>query len=327
MIVTKTPLRVSFFGGGTDLPEYYETYTGKVLSAAINVYMHIVINETPHKRVKACYDEIELVDTSSNIKHARIRETLLQYNINNNIEVSSFCHIPTKGTGLGSSSSFTVGLCTALQRRTSMTISPGDVAETAYNIERNRCGEKLGKQDQYAAAYGGLNHYTFDGPLTFIDPVIIDDRTWRTLENNLMFFYTGVRRDANDILKKQASNTTSGSNNEYLKELARCADVGAEYLREGKLGKFGTLLDHGWTIKRQMQEGISNTFIDSYYDAAIEAGARGGKLLGAGGGGYLMFYVEPDRQQAVREAVKLQEYNFKFSKTGTEVVYEHRTSY
>jgi D-glycero-alpha-D-manno-heptose-7-phosphate kinase len=327
MIVTKTPLRVSFFGGGTDLPEYFNSHTGKVLSAAINVYMHIAINETPHKRVKACYDEIELVDTAGDVKHARIRESLLKYGVYNNIEVSSFCHIPTKGTGLGSSSSFTVGLCTALQRRSGMNVIPGDIAETAYDIERNRCGEKLGKQDQYAAAYGGLNYYTFDGPLSYVEPVIIDDRTWRTLENNLMFFYTGVRRDANDILKKQASNTVNGSNYEYLKELARCAEVGADYLREGKLNKFGTLLDHGWTIKRQMQDGISNGLIDECYDSAIEAGARGGKLLGAGGGGYLMFYVEPDRQQAVREAIKLQEYKFKFSKTGTEVVYEHNTAY
>lgn len=322
MIVTKTPLRVSFFGGGTDLPEYFNSNVGRVLSAAINVNMHIVINETPQKRVKVCYDEIEVATNAGDIKHSRVREALLKYNVFNNIEVSSFCHIPTKGTGLGSSSSFTVGLCTALNRRSKTYTDSKTLAEAAYDIERNRCGEKLGKQDQYAAAFGGLNQYTFEGSEVSVDPVIIDDHTWSTLENNLMFFYTGIRRDANDILKKQASNTSTGNNNDHLKELARCSEIGANYLREGKLGKFGSLLDHGWNIKRQMQEGISNTFIDEHYDMAIEAGARGGKLLGAGGGGYLMFYVDPDRQQAVRDAIGLQEFKFNFSKSGTEVVYE-----
>lgn len=327
MIVTKTPLRVSFFGGGTDLPEYYEQYPGKVLSVAINVYMHIVINETPHESVKACYDQIEVVEHSNQIKHDRIRESLLEYNIDRNIEVSSFCHIPTKGTGLGSSSSFTVGLCTALSRRKSLVIQPGDIAETAYHIERNRCGDRLGKQDQYAAAYGGLNLITFNKDKTIVEPVVIDDKTWRELENRLMFFYTGVRRNANDILEMQAKNTESGSNINSLRELAICADIGAERLRSSDLNSFGRLLHYGWLLKSQMQTGITNDVIDEQYTAGILAGALGGKLLGAGGGGYLMFYVEPEYQEKVRQAVKLQEYKFKFSKTGTEVVYEHRESY
>lgn len=327
MIVTKTPLRVSFFGGGTDLPEYYEQYTGKVLSVAINVYMHIVINETPHESVKACYDQIEMVEHASQIKHDRIREALLEYDLDRNIEVSSFCHIPTKGTGLGSSSSFTVGLCTALSRRKNLVIHPGDIAETAYSIERNRCGDRLGKQDQYAAAYGGLNLITFDKDTTTVEPVIIDDRTWRELESRLMFFYTGVRRNANDILEMQAKNTEKGTNINNLRELAICADIGAERLRSGDLNGFGRLLHYGWLLKSQMQVGITNNEIDEQYTAGLLAGALGGKLLGAGGGGYLMFYVEPEYQEKVRQAVKLQEYKFNFSKTGTEVVYEHRTTY
>lgn len=327
MIVTRTPLRVSFFGGGTDLPEYFESKPGKVLSAAINVYMHIVINETPNRNVKACYDEVELVSTASDIKHNRIREALLEYKVYNNIEISSFCHIPTKGTGLGSSSTYTVGLCSALSKRMNQVIEPGFIAETAYKIERYRCGESLGKQDQYAAAYGGLNVFTFDGDHTTVEPITPDYRTLLKLEDNLMFFYTGVRRDANDILKKQASNTKTGNNTSYLDELALCADVGTEHLLDGNLDEFGKLLNHGWTLKKQMQSDISNQSIDEWYSQAINAGALGGKLLGAGGGGYLMFYVPKHKQDDVRQSLNLKEYKFKFSRTGTEVVYEHRTAY
>ncbi len=327
MIVTRTPLRVSFFGGGTDLPEYYTRKPGMVLSTAINVYMHIVINETPNRNVKACYDEIEIASIAGDIKHNRIRETLLQYEAYNNIEVSSFCHIPTKGTGLGSSSSFTVGLCTALGKRKKHLLEPGNIAEIAYNIERHRCGEKLGKQDQYAAAYGGLNLISFDYDKTTVEPIGLDFATQCRLENNLMFFYTGVRRDANDILVKQASNITTGSNISVLDELALCAQVGSEHLLDGNLNEFGKLLDYGWSLKKQMQSEISNTNIDTLYQTAINAGALGGKLLGAGGGGYLMFYVEKEKQEDVRQAMGLKEYKFNFSHTGTEVVYEHSPSY
>jgi len=327
MIVTRTPLRVSFFGGGTDLPEYFNQRTGRCLSAAINVYMHIVINETPHKRVKACYDDIEIAETASDIKHNRIRESLLEYSVLNNIEVSSFCHIPTKGTGLGSSSSFTVGLCTALAKRNGITPSPKELAESAYYIERVRCKESLGKQDQYAAAYGGLNLFTFNNRETKVERVDIKPLVQQQLENNLLFFYTGIKRNANDILLEQAKQTSSGANVHHLQELANCADVGAGYLKNNEIDRFGSLLHYAWELKRQLQKNVSNFIIDDYYSKALKAGALGGKLLGAGGGGYLMFYVKPDKQEQVRKVLNLPEYKFKFSETGTEVVYENSTAY
>ena len=327
MIVTKTPLRVSFFGGGPDLPEFFEYESGKVLSTTINVFMHIVINETPHKRVKACYDQIELTDTSEQIKHERIRETLLEYNVFNNIEVSSFCHIPTRGTGLGSSSSFTVGLCAALEKRNGLDFTPGSIAERAYKIERVRCSDSLGKQDQYAAAFGGLNLFTFKRNQTLVQPVVLDTAVLNNLENSLMFFYTGIRRNANEILSSQAKSTKNGANVNYLKELAMCAELGTSYLHNNSLFKFGSLLNYAWNLKKQVDKNISNEEIDGYYNLGIKSGALGGKLLGAGGGGYLMFFVNPEDQDKVRKAMPLQEYKFKFSNSGTEVVYEHITSY
>lgn len=327
MIVTKTPLRISFFGGGTDLPEFYEQYTGKVLSTTINVFMHIVINESVNKRVKVCYDSIEITDTASQVKHDRVRETLLEYNVNNNIEISSFCHIPTKGTGLGSSSSFTVGLCSALESRNGQRSSPSSIAEKAYKIERVRCNDSLGKQDQYAASVGGLNLFTFKKDTTVIQPVKVEQFTINQLEKNLLFFYTGTRRNANDILQDQAKSTRDGINVNFLQELARCADIGLNYLEQGQVNKFGLLLNHAWDIKKQISSGISNSEIDFYYEEAIKAGALGGKLLGAGGGGYLMFYAESEKHDQIRKSIPLQEYKFNFSNTGTEVVYEHITSY
>lgn len=322
MIVTKTPLRVSFFGGGSDLPEYFNHQQGAVLSAAIDVNMYITINESPKQRIKACYDEIEIVDTTAYLNHDRIRETLLHYDIHNNLEVASFCHIPTKGTGLGSSSSYTVGLCKALSEYTKHPITKYELAEAAYFIERERCNEKLGKQDQYAAAFGGINLFEFYSNNVQAVPINITADTILKLQKNLMFFYTGITRVANDILEKQASDSTNNSDTKNnLKRLVDCAYDGVKILtKSSRLNDFGGILDYAWALKRQLTKGVSNELIDSYYSDAMSAGAIGGKLLGAGGGGFLMFYVPLHKQQSVREALQhLKEYKFDFSFNGSEV--------
>jgi len=325
MIVTKTPLRVSFFGGGTDLPEYFMHNKGAVLSVTIDINMFITINESPRQRIKACYDEIEVVDTAAYLNHNRIRETLLHYGVINNLEVASFCHIPTKGTGLGSSSSYTVGLCNALSTHLKNKQTKYELAETAYFIERERCNEKLGKQDQYAAAFGGLNLIDFYSNDTQVIPVNISGEALQKLEDNLMFFYTGIQRVANDILEVQAADTNTEQTKTYLKKLADLSYDGAKILsKSSRQRDFGGMLDYAWSIKRQLTKGITSNVIDDFYWRAMGAGAIGGKLLGAGGGGFLMFYVTPNKRQAVRDALPLTEYKFKFSLKGSEVVLNDR---
>lgn len=324
MILTRAPLRISFFGGGSDLPEYYERSIGAVLSTAIDVHMHIAVNDSPHKRVKACYDELEIVDTAKELKHSRIREVLGAFGIRNNIEVSSFCHIPTKGTGLGSSSTFTVALIKALAERNKINLNNYDIAKGAYHTERVLCGEKLGKQDQYAAAFGGLNLITFDSDHTQVMPVPIGEHIKEELENNLMFFYTGIKRNANDILQSQAARTEKIHNvHSNIQQMVAMASQGRDYLVSSKLNEFGKLLDDAWSLKKTLDPDISNYQINEWYDDAIRAGALGGKLLGAGGGGFLMFYVPEKYQENVRLALDLQEYKFKFCNIGVETLYAH----
>jgi D-glycero-alpha-D-manno-heptose-7-phosphate kinase len=323
MIVTKTPLRVSFFGGGSDLPEYFMDSPGAVLSAAIDINMFITINESPRKRIKACYDEIEIVDTAAYLNHSRIRETLLHYGVHNNLEIASFCHIPTKGTGLGSSSSYTVGLCNALSQHLSIPVTKYDLAETAYFIERVRCNEKLGMQDQYAAAFGGINLIEFYSNDVQVIPVNINAENLIKLQDNLMFFYTGVKRVANSILEKQAEKSSQDSTTkQHIERLVDISYDGAKVLsKSSRLNDLGSMLDYAWSTKRQILNEISNEAIDTLYSDAIKAGALGGKLLGAGGGGFLMFYVPRSKQNNVREALShLQEYKFNFSLKGSEVV-------
>lgn len=323
MILSRAPLRVSFFGGGSDLPEYYERSTGAVLSTAIDVHMHIAVNDSPQNRVKACYDELEVVDYAIQLKHTRIREVLRAFNIDRNIEISSFCHIPTKGTGLGSSSTFTVALIKALASRQDASFNNYDLAEAAYNVERIKCDEKLGKQDQYAAAFGGFNLIEFDTTGVQVQPVPIGEGIKSDLQNNLMFFYTNIKRTANDILQSQAARTHLFNVNKSITSMVDLAHSSKKLLVQNKLDDFGKNLDYAWDYKKNLDPDISNYQIDEWYEAAIKAGALGGKLLGAGGGGFLMFYVPEKYQNKVRNALDLKEYKFKFCNTGAETVYAH----
>ena len=322
MILTRTPLRISLFGGGTDLPEYYNLKAGMTLSFTIDKFMYITVNKTPKHYIKAIYDRIETVENVDDLSHDRIRETLKHWEIGNGIEIASFCEMPTKGTGLGSSSTFTVGLIKALDASTNYNSTKFHIANIAYNIEREKCREKLGKQDQYAAAFGGFNKFTYySDDSVVVNPVHISKSNMEDLRNNLMLFYTGVRRVANNILVQQAENIEH--NKSVLDKMRDLVMEAEKCLSSGTIDDIGKMLDTSWTLKKSLAEGITNSDIDEMYEKAKRAGALGGKIIGAGGGGFLLLYVPLKRQNKVRLAMREYEEfgNFNFTEQGTEVVY------
>jgi len=320
MIITSTPLRISFFGGGSDIPQYYNKRPGMVISTSIDRQIQIAVNrcETPH--IRAVYSEMEVVNNVENIKHTRIKEVLKYFAISNNIEICSFSDVSTKGTGLGSSSTFTVGLLNALYNQKNYFYNRKDLAETACEIEIDKLKEPIGKQDQYAAAYGGFNVIRFDASNVDITPINVGANVLRKLNQNLMFYFTGISRNTSDILSDQVSGivdngTTVFDNTTRLVDLAEDA---LKFLQQNKLNDFGSLLGDGWNIKKKLSTKISNSDIDEMYDTAINAGALGGKLLGAGGGGYLMFYVPESCQNKVSLAMsKYKKVNFNFTDKGS----------
>lgn len=321
MILVKVPLRVSFFGGSSDIPSFYNNNEGMVLSTTIDQYMYIAVCKTSIKGIKAVYNEIEVVQDVDQLKHDRIRNALKAFDVNSNIEIASFSQIPTKGTGLGSSSSFTVGLIDALAAFSNKSfLNRYDVAELACDIEINMCGDPIGKQDQYAAAFGGFNTITFNKDDVLVAPVYVTGDLVSRLNDNLLMFYTGIRRDAAKVLGAQQKNNNDAS----IKQMVQMAKDGYNLLKKGNIDDFGALLDHAWKLKRSLSSEISNNFIDESYSEFLKQGALGGKVLGAGGGGYMLFYVPDNAKKQVRESAQklgLEEFRFNFSSTGSTVTY------
>ena len=321
MIITKTPLRISFFGGGSDIPQFYENNPGMVLSTTIDKHIYIAANICTAQHIKLVYSEMEYPKTVENIKHDRIREILTYLGINNNIEIASFSDVPTRGTGLGSSSTFTVGVLNALAKHLGFNFNKRDLAELACHIEIEKCGEPIGKQDQYAAVYGGLNIIRFDKNAVTVTPFPIDTATLNKLENNLFMYNTGINRQASSILSVQVDNLKSNSKTiDDTCQMVEIAEKSVKYLMDKDINSFGTLLHESWNVKKKLSSKISNLFIDRMYNDAMKAGALGGKLLGAGGGGYMLFYVPEENQQ--KFLYKMNTYNrfqFKFVEYGTTV--------
>jgi D-glycero-alpha-D-manno-heptose-7-phosphate kinase len=325
MIITKTPLRISFCGGGTDLAAFYERAGyGAVLSTSIDKFVYLAIHRYFENKFLLKYSTSELTETVEEIKHPLIRECLKLAEIDEPLEVTSFADIPSSGSGLGSSSAFSVGLlhaCRAFRGRLS---SKESLAAGACEVEIERLREPIGKQDQFAVAYGGLNLIRFnaDGS-TWIDPVILPKGLKAEMESRLLLFYTGTTRNASDILAEQRSRTRD--NEETFQALLKIRDQ-AEQLRAelvaGHLDALGHLLHEGWQLKRQIASGITSPHLDSIYDRAIAAGAIGGKLLGAGGGGFFLFYCEANRQDAVRAAMgELREVRFGMENQGSRIIF------
>ncbi len=322
MIVTSTPLRVSFFGGGSDIPQYYNKRRGMVISTTIDKKIQIALNRCQTNHIRAVYSEMEVVQDVEDIKHNRIREALKFLNIKNNLEICSFSDVPTKGTGLGSSSTFTVGLLHALYKHNLALFNKRDLAETACEIEIDKCGEPIGKQDQYAAVYGGFNVIRFDSSGTEVTPLNIGASTLRCLNDNLMCYSTGISRNASDVLSDQIRNITNDDDAfDNTTDLVHHAEIALDYLNKNKLNDFGSLLHESWKIKKKLSAKISNDDIDFMYDRGISAGALGGKLLGAGGGGYMMFYVTESSRNKFAFAMRdYKRFHFNFTDQGSNAV-------
>lgn len=322
MIISRTPLRISFAGGGTDLKAFYEAEPGAIIGTTINKYIYIAVNRPLDEAIKVSYWKTEVVDSIDKVEHSIVREALKLMRLTSNVEVVSIPDIPA-GTGLGSSGSFTVGLLNALYAHKSVFISKEQLAKEACAIEIDLLGAPIGKQDQYLVAYGGLQFIQFnpDGSV-FVEPVPCPNEVKKALESNLMLFYTGQAREAGSILAKQQAKTKERDKFELLKRIKELAHEMKGLLNEGNdLSRFGELLHKEWINKKSLVEGISNPTIDEYYKKALAAGAIGGKLSGAGGGGFLLLYCERDKQEKVREALgELKEVRFSFESQGTTII-------
>ena len=324
MIISRTPLRISFVGGGSDLPAYYRREGGAVVSTAINKYIYITVNRKFDHQIRASYSRTEMVDSVGDLRHELIREALKLLGIEKSIEITSISDIPSKGTGLGSSSTYTVGLLNALYAHISIHPGAERLAQEACEIEIGRCGNTIGKQDQYIAAYGGLDYIRFNSDESvYVDPIICKPETRRALDEGLLLLYTGMTRSSTDILVEQSANTEADPGKRaLLREMVALADELRKALQANDLEAFGVILHAGWQAKQHLASGISKPRINDWYARARKAGALGGKILGAGGGGFLLVYAPPERHAAIIQALpELKPVDFHFEPQGSKIIY------
>jgi D-glycero-alpha-D-manno-heptose-7-phosphate kinase len=331
MIISRTPFRISFFGGGTDYPAWYLKHGGEVLATTIDKYCYLTCRYLPpffEHRIRVVYSQIENCRTIDEIGHPAVREILRYLNFTRDIEIHHDGDLPAR-SGLGSSSAFTVGLLHALHALQGRMVSKHQLAMESIHVEQDLVEETVGSQDQVSSAYGGLNHIVFhqNGEIS-VSPVIVSlERQW-DLNSHLMLFYTGIKRTASDIAQGYVVNI-----DEHKRQLRLLKDLTNESLSiltgSGPLAPFGELLHEGWQIKRSLSTKVSNDAVDDLYATARRAGALGGKLLGAGGGGFLLLFAEPDRQDAIREALrKLIYVPFKFEYSGSQIIFmDHEVDY
>ena len=324
MIITRTPFRISFAGGGTDLREFYARESGSVISTSINKYIYVVVKRQigiVEYKYRINWSRVEYKDHIEDIEHPIVREALKLFKIDFPIEITTFTDIPGQ-TGLGSSSAFAVGLVHALHALKGEMTTKNTLAIEAAKIEVDILGRSMGKQDHFASAYGNLNIFTFNSDESVVvEPVLYQNEVKSKIENNLMLFYLESKRDASKILEAQVLETSNKMSE--LRDLKKLVSSLREIFSEGlELRRFGEVLDKGWNIKKNLTEEISSRVIDDYYQKAINAGAIGGKLLGAGAGGFLLFYVEDKDKSSVRNALSdLYFLPFKFDNGGSRITY------
>jgi D-glycero-alpha-D-manno-heptose-7-phosphate kinase len=315
---------MSFVGGGSDLPAYYRKFGGAVLSTSIDKYVYVTVNKKFDNGIRVAYSKNEEVESVEDVEHNLVRNTLNLLNIKGGIEITSVADIPSKGSGLGSSSSFTVGLLNVLHAYNNKFISKKLLAELSCKVEIDICAEPIGKQDQFAAAFGGLNLYKFnEDDSVEVMPIITNKKTIDLIEKNIIVFYTGITRSASSILAEQSKLMDSDKNKQnILKEMVNLTFDLYNDLQKDNISNFGKILHESWNLKKSITTQISNNFIDDIYNLGILAGAEGGKLLGAGNGGFIMFYAPSDKHEDIRKRLSsYKEVRISFEKEGSKIIY------
>lgn len=322
MIISRTPFRISFAGGGSDLPSFYRKSTGAVLSTSIDKYMYVTIHQNFDPQVSIFkYSKTEITSAIEEIQHPLIRQVMLDYNLMG-VDMSSIADVPA-GTGLGSSSSFTVGLLNAVRAYLGKATSGPKLAKLACEVEIDKVGSPIGKQDQYAAACGGLNFITFHGDETVnVEKIIMEPQKKKELQDNLIMIYVGGEHSANTILRNQSAAISDSKKFDTQKAMVQLAYHLRTSLESNNIDDFGRILHEGWLMKKSLTAGISNGIVDDIYQRGIEAGALGGKLLGAGGAGFILFYCPKVKQIEFRERMNnMTEMKFHFDDFGSKIIY------
>jgi len=326
LIIVQTPLRISFFGGGTDFPSFFMEEGGCVLSSAIDKYIFVTVKERFDKKLRIGYTQTEMVDCVDQIQHELIREALRVTGIHQSIEVTTMGDIPSEGSGLGSSSTVTVGALNALYAYSGEIVSAEKLAKEACDIEIGKLKKPIGIQDQYIAAYGNLRFFEFlpDGQVK-VEKLNIDDDFRRALNDCFLLFFTGVSRRADTILTEQKNNIKDRMS--VLREIKQMAYEARKDLEDGNFDAFGSLMHESWESKKRLAGQISNGTLNDIYDTARRAGAIGGKIAGAGGGGFILLYAPYEKHQAIRRALNgLQELPFRLEPDGTKTIFNYRRS-
>jgi D-glycero-alpha-D-manno-heptose-7-phosphate kinase len=320
MIITQTPLRIGLLGGGTDLPSYYCDHGGRVLNCALDKYVYVIVKERFDDDIYVNYSKKEIVSSIEDLEHELVREAMLMTGVARGVEITTLADIPSSGSGLGSSSAVTVGLLHALFAYQGRQVSAAELAESACQIEIERCGKPIGKQDQYIAAFGGIRDLRFGpGAGVVAEEIQLDAAERRRLQEQIMLFYTGITRSATPILAEQNANVeTTQPQLDLLRDLAEFA---AERLRSGDVDAIGPLVRESWEAKRKLASGVSNEDIDMAVSRALDAGASGVKLTGAGGGGFLLVICPMENQRAVRTSLAgMKEFPVRFDRLGSRVM-------
>lgn len=315
---------MSFFGGGSDLHSYYSMFGGAVLSVTIDKFVYLCINKKFDSGVRLSYSITEEVGSASDLSHPLVKACLQEFQIPGGLEITSIADIPSKGTGLGSSSAFSVALIQGLNAYQGRLISKYELAEAACELEIVKCREPIGKQDQYAASFGGLNFYEFSPDSSVnVSPIIISDTVLRRLEGNILMFYTGLTRKTSGILRTQSAMLSENAEIQCrMHDMVKLAYQAKKLLHEEDVDAFGALLHEAWTIKRSLSADISSPKIDEWYQRATDAGAVGGKLLGAGAGGFMIFYAQQENHKSIISSLsELRQIKFQFEKNGSQVVF------
>jgi len=324
MIITQTPIRISFLGGGTDFREFFLREEGWVISSAIDRYIYVIIKKRFDEKIRVGYTRTELVDSVDELQHELVREALRKAGIQKGVEVNTMGDIPSAGSGMGSSSTVTVGLLNAMYHYLGEPKEPETLAREACEIEIDLLGKPIGIQDQYIAAYGGLRFIRFgrDGRVEVVS-LAANEPIRLKLSRNLMLFFTNVTRKAESVLQEQSDNIEK--NYEILREMKKLALLGQAAIQAGEFDEFGLLLHQGWELKKLLASRITNGPINAMYEAARKAGALGGKITGAGGGGFLLLYCPQGKQDDVRNALhELPELSFNLEQDGAKVIFNYR---